>query len=83
VCANNRGIPLQVMKSFWDVDDANNEAGVAPASGHNDVSSMQTWWIADGWALFPSGTANRQRNENDEHGANVRDYNFHRGGTSQ
>jgi len=72
VCSANRGIPLQVTRSFWDFDDVDNEAGVTAAVA--DADSWPETDIATAWSLFPDGTANRQDQESDAHGVNMRDY---------
>jgi hypothetical protein len=71
----NRGIPLQVARAFWDLDDANNEAAVAPATVA-DAASLTTTSISAGWANFADGTGNRQDFESGAHGVNAFDYDF-------
>lgn len=73
-CADNTEIELQAAKAFWDLDDATNEAGVAPAAGSNDLRNDSSTFIMDGWDVFADGTSNRQDYENDNDGVNVRDY---------
>lgn len=73
-CSANRGIPLQVAKAFWDVDDWNNEAGAGVANGWNDAVRYGTADLVAGWDAFADGSANRQNDESDRDGVNVRDY---------
>ena len=73
-CAANKGIPLQSAKSFWDMDDFNNEDGVGDAAGHDDEDAYATTAIAQGWSFFASGSANRQNLEVDRDGLNMDDY---------
>lgn len=77
-CADNRGLPLQVAKAFWDLDDANNEAPVAPAA-YEDNSNLETLDISAAWGNFQPGTANRQYNEIGVHRVNVWDYHVNSG----
>lgn len=76
----NAWVPGQVTKAFWDLDDANNEAGVADCDGvggiDDDGNNWGTSLIAGGWDSFPDGTANRQDREASVHGVNARDYDF-------
>lgn len=58
-CNTNRLIPGQVAKSFWDLDDANNEAAAAPATGA-DGTNLATLTISAGWDNFADGTGNQQ-----------------------
>jgi hypothetical protein len=73
-CSANRGIPLQVARAFWDLDDWNNEAGAAPAATASDRLSYGTLDIVRGWQHFANGTGNRQKHESDANGVNMRDY---------
>lgn len=73
-CADNRGIPLQVAKAFWDVDDWNNEAGAGAAASWSDSLRYGTEDIIRGWRQFGSGSGNRQDNESGQDGVNMRDY---------
>jgi hypothetical protein len=54
-CEDNRGIELQVARAFWDLDDAKNEEGQAPALSR-DYSNYTTRDIARGWRNFEDGT---------------------------
>jgi hypothetical protein len=72
-CSANRGIPLQVAKAFWDVDDWNDEAGGGITSGWNDSLHYRTEDIIIGWDFFPNGNGNRQNDESDQHGVNMHD----------
>jgi len=72
-CANNSGIPIQSAKGFWDLVDANNEAGAAPASAADNFNTTPAI-AAAGWSRFGRGTANRQDRESDDDGPNLRDY---------
>jgi len=54
-CEDNGGIELQVAKAFWDLDDAKNELGAAPAIA-DDESNYATRDIAKGWRNFRDGT---------------------------
>jgi hypothetical protein len=73
-CSANRGIPVQVAKSFWDLDDWNDEAGGGITAGANDTLHYRTEDIIVGWDFFPNGNGNRQKNESDRDGVNMRDY---------
>ena len=76
VCSDNITIPLVAAKSFWDLDDANNEAGTRAGVADNDVDSKQTAWMALQWDEFTDGTGNRDDLESGDEGVNVRDYLF-------
>jgi hypothetical protein len=73
-CSSNRGIPVQVAKGYWDVDDWNNEAGSGSTAGSDDDLSYRTEDIIIGWDFFPGGSGNREKNESDRDGVNMRDY---------
>jgi hypothetical protein len=73
-CSANAGIPLQVAKAFWDLDDWNNENGAGAAASWDDDLSYGTEAIARGWRQFPNGTGNRQDFESGQDGVNMRDY---------
>ena len=74
-CSANRGLALQVAKSYWDMDDVTNEVAVAPAAmGDDDGDAWFPLSIMQGYNQFPAGTANRQKSESDSNGLNVRDY---------
>lgn len=75
-CANNGWIAGQVAKTFWDLDDANNEGGTGTTAGSDDVTNLGTVAIASGWDGFADGTNNRQDRESDANGVNLRDYDF-------
>jgi hypothetical protein len=72
-CTQNRGRALQVAKAFWDMDDVNNEGPAGTATGNDDTAFFNTD-IMFAYGQFAPGTANRQRQEADAHGVNVRDY---------
>lgn len=74
VNAQNRLIPGQGAKAFWDYDDANNEPGVTGMSADDDLSSKTTLWMAQKWDDFPDGTGNHQDREPGNNGVNVVDY---------
>lgn len=73
-CSGNSGIPIQVAKAFWDLDDWNNEDGAGVADGEDDRLAYNTLDIARGWRQFGDGTSNRQDFESDSNGVNMRDY---------
>jgi hypothetical protein len=73
-CSANRGIPLQVARAFWDLDDWNNEAGAGDAGSSNDRLAYGTLDIVRGWLHFASGSGNRQKGEGGQNGVNMRDY---------
>ena len=73
-CASNTQVELQATKAFWDLDDANNEAGAGAAAGDDDLRNESSTGIMNGWDRFADGTGNRQDFENDDDGVNVRDY---------
>ena len=84
-CADNRGVELQIGKSFWDLDDAASETYVAPAQTGDGINAS-TSDIAECWYEFADGTSNRQDFECDgdcdtsdgswdpQHGVNAWDY---------
>lgn len=72
-CAANRGIPLQVAKAFWDIDDWNNEAGAGVAAWPDSLR-YGSEDIVVGWRQFSPGTGNRQQNESGRDGVNMKDY---------
>lgn len=77
-CAQSSRVPGQVAKAFWDLDDANNEAGTRPTAD-DDVTNVDTLWIVEGWDVFDDGPANRQDQEADRNaGINAYDYDFNR-----
>lgn len=73
-CSANRGIPLQVARAFWDLDDWNNEAGAGAAGASSDKLAYGTLDIVRGWQHFADGTGNRQKREPGQNGVNMRDY---------
>lgn len=74
-CGANRGVVLQVAKAFWDMDDITNEAAAPPAAtGADDNDAWYPHSIVQAYSQFPSGTGNRQKNESDADGVNIRDY---------
>jgi hypothetical protein len=73
-CSSNRGIPLQVARAFWDLDDWNNETGAVPAADRSDRLAYKTLDIVRGWQHFADGTGNRQKSESGPNGVNMRDY---------
>ncbi len=74
-CGLNRGVPLQVTKAFWDLDDAHNEAATAPGTSY-DTQDLSTTDIAAAWSDFASGTGNHQTQEItvNENGDNIWDF---------
>jgi hypothetical protein len=78
-CETNAGVPAQVTKAFWDLDDVNNELGTGAALGEDDVSNLPTSSIVATWDGFLDGTGNRRDRESDRNGVNLRDYDFHAG----
>jgi hypothetical protein len=73
VCTDNKGIEAQVTKAFWDLDDDENEVGVAPST-IDDEKDSDTLDIAERWGVFPTGTGNRDDWESDPDGVNLWDY---------
>jgi hypothetical protein len=73
-CADNRGVPVQVARAFWDVDDWNNEGGAGAAGSQADLVRYGSEDIVHGWRVFANGSGNRQNDESDRNGVNVRDY---------
>jgi hypothetical protein len=73
VCADNTGLEAQVTKAFWDLDDDEDEAGVAPST-IDDEKDSDTLTIAERWSVFANGTGNREDQENDPDGVNLWDY---------
>lgn len=76
-CSENGSYAVQVARGFWDLDDINNEAAVAPATAA-DTTSYTTTSIAAVWDDFDDGTDNhedRESNTNpDRDAVNMRDY---------
>lgn len=81
-CSNNRVIPLQAMRGFWDLDDVRNEPGAGITSGSDDVSNFPTPDIMMSWGWFGNGTNNRETKEADADGPNLWDYVWNRWGDS-
>jgi hypothetical protein len=73
-CSDNRGVPVQVARAFWDVDDWNNEGGAGAAGSQADLVRYGSEDIVRGWRVFANGSGNRQNDESDRNGVNVRDY---------
>ncbi|HZE71213.1 MAG TPA: hypothetical protein VE135_17005 [Pyrinomonadaceae bacterium] len=73
-CSANRGSPLQVAKGYWDVDDWNNEGGAGITASWADSLRYRTEDIIIGWDFFANGSGNRQNDESDRDGLNMRDY---------
>jgi hypothetical protein len=73
-CSANRSNPLQVARAFWDVDDWNNEGGAGAAGTRADLVRYGSEDIVRGWREFANGSGNRQNDESDRDGVNVRDY---------
>jgi hypothetical protein len=65
-CAQSSGMPLQVARAFWDLDDIHNEGG--------DASNHSTAWLVNRWDEFPNGDDNREDFEDHENGVNMYDY---------
>ena len=80
VCADNVNYERQVMKAFWDLVDANNEAAVAPAT-YADTVNLDVVDVINRWDRFDAGTANRQFHESDVDGPNLRDWFVNQDGT--
>ena len=73
---DNAAIEGMVTRSFWDLDDGTSEAAAAPAVTADNLNASSTF-IAQGWDVFPSGTADNQDfegNNGDVHGVNLWDY---------
>ena len=73
-CTDNAHTELQVAKSFWDLDDWNNEGGTGVAGGDDDRLAYGTLDIIKGWRQFSGGTGNRENNESGADGVNMRDF---------
>ena len=73
-CSANRGIPVQVAKAFWDVDDWNDEPAAGGVTEGGDTLHYRTEDIIVGWDHFADGSGNRQNDESDRDGVNMRDY---------
>jgi len=74
-CALNKGIPWQVAKAFWDLDDQNQENGVSPTTaGWNDTQFYPTSSIVLAWGAMSSGTGNGQSGEPGPNGVNIWDF---------
>lgn len=74
-CATAGGYPETVTRAFWDLDDAANEAADSSVQyPYADVTNLSSADILDVMTLFPSGSANRQRQESDLNGPNMLDY---------
>ena len=72
-CSDNGSYELQVIRAFWDLDDANNEAASSPAA-IDDLYNSSSTFIASGWGQFANGTGNRDDYESGNDGVNVWDY---------
>jgi len=75
-CSNAEDYPLQGMKAFWDLDDANNELGEGPALGDDDTADFGSGDMLNRWDSFPNGTGNRDDYESGVNGVNTWDYRF-------
>lgn len=73
-CSDNKGIPVQVAKAFWDMDDWNQESGAGAAASWDDDLAYGTTGLVRGWSVFPGGSGNRDNNESGRDGVNMRDY---------
>ena len=73
-CEANRGLPIQAVKGFWDLDDANNEDGYGVAGENDDSMNYTSTTLLDYWDKFPSGSDNREDEEADADGPNLWDY---------
>jgi hypothetical protein len=75
-CSVASGMPIQVAKAFWDMDDAANESGVGTTAGDDDSSDLATRFLLNQWDDFPDGLVNRADFETGEDGVNIWDYRF-------
>jgi hypothetical protein len=74
-CSTSHVFVGSVIRGLWDIDDINNESAHASVdSGYADATSIATPLLMTYWTYFPSGTGNRQRQESDVDGPNIRDY---------
>ena len=73
-CSDNRGIPVQVAKAFWDLDDWNDEAGTGATASWADTLHYRSEDIIYAWDHFRNGSSNRENDESDRYGVNMRDY---------
>jgi hypothetical protein len=75
ICDDNRSVVLQVAKAFWDMDDITNEGALHPAAtGADDNDAWYPHSMIQAYSQSPSGTGNRQKNESDADGVNIRDH---------
>lgn len=83
--ANNRGVPGQVARAFWDLDDETDENSVSPCSGDDDhaISAVSATWLAQQWDDFPDGTGDGDDFESGIHGVNMKDYQGNAGTNTQ
>lgn len=72
-CDPNNDIPIQVARTFWDLDDTYNESYVAPAT-YSDNVDLSTLTISAAWGNFPSGSGNRHYGETGQDRLNIWDY---------
>jgi hypothetical protein len=49
---HRRSPPIQVARTFWDMDDWNNEAGAGAAAGDDDMQSYTSTSLFDRWDNF-------------------------------
>ena len=83
-CSVNSEIELEIARTFWDYDDANNEADMpSPGVGADPVNGTTTT-IINGWTNFVDGFGNHQSDEDEddpeedwpENALNMQDYVF-------
>jgi hypothetical protein len=72
-CSDNTAYQVQATKGFWDLDDDPADVAVSPAN-NDDANDSDTLFLAGLWANFANGTGNRQNDENDVDGVNLKDY---------
>lgn len=77
-CTDNSGTAGQVAKTFWDLDDAQNETSSSPGTG-NDGLNWATSTIVSSMDAFADGTSNRKDRESDADGVNVKDFGVNAG----
>lgn len=73
-CLANSDVEIEVARTFWDLDDINNE-GQADSPGVGDDSENQSQTsIQQGWRNVPNGTGNHQNDEAGNNANNLKDY---------
>lgn len=70
---------LAVTRAFWDIDDAHGEDSYVaePEDGIHDSLNYSTTMLAEKWLLFPDGEDDRENDEDNPNGVNMKDWAYH------